>query len=374
LVELEGAMHDYGFTELFEVSGKQLANKNYCRYAERLDQAGVLQAYRDHVTTCGSNVPHANQSDVIARDWPFADDLYVDEVICAGAIKSLETRPADKPYFGFVSFCGPHPPYDPPAHFCRDEDALSLDELPCIPGPEPLNTQFQAKLPGLRRAYRGMIRQLDAAVGRLLASLDRLGMRDNTVLIFTCDHGEMLGDHGVLQKSQWYDAASRVPTGITDPRLATQGKIYTDPIELTDLTATICDLAGIDPSSALSKPWPAFHGHIPCRSLLPLLHGEQQRIRDFSFTECKNVWQMIRDARYTYVRFLTYEHPDHPNELLFDDHADPDQLVNLAHAADHQERLAALRRRRDWVLDHTPPAQLRWAPIQDPEDHLTLQA
>jgi arylsulfatase A-like enzyme len=167
-----------------------------------------------------------------------------------------------------------------------------------------------------------------------------------------------------------------VPTAIRHPGYPERG-VNPSVIEITDLTATILDVAGIDAQEALSKRWPAFHDRVPCRSLMPIVRGEAESVRDFAFSECNGAWQMIQDGRWKYVREpLRRGSPDEPvGEKLFDLQADPDELIDRAGDPACADVMAECRRRREWVMDGTPPAQTRWAPIAaeyaDPEVELS---
>jgi arylsulfatase A-like enzyme len=172
----------------------------------------------------------------------------------------------------------------------------------------------------------------------------------------------MMGDHGRVQKQSPYHASAVVPTAIRHPDYL-HGKLNDSPVELTDLTATILEVAGIDPRQALSKDWPAFHDRVPCRSLLPIVTGEAERVRDYAFSECAGQWQMIQSERYKYVRSLQYDDPERVPEQLYDLQEDPQELVNVIDRPAYAEAAAWCRRRRDFVLDRTPLAQLQWAPI-----------
>jgi arylsulfatase A-like enzyme len=182
------------------------------------------------------------------------------------------------------------------------------------------------------------------------------------LILFTSDHGEMLGDHQRFQKSTFYRQAVTVPTLVRHPQHLDR-RLVTSPTEIIDLTATILDGAGLDWQAELSLPWPAFNNLVPCRSLLPLVRGSATAIRDAAFSECSGQWQMLQTEHCKYVRFLDYPDPDLPRELFFDLDVDPGEQRNAVADSAQAERLGWFRRRREWLLDHTPPAQLRWAPI-----------
>src|SRR5690606_20712658 len=115
-----------------------------------------------------------------------------------------------------------------------------------------------------RRSYKAMVRLVDDQVGRLLDELEKQNLMENTLIVFTSDHGEMLGDHARFQKDIWYKESATVPLVIRNPR-DLQPRRNASPVELTDVTATMLDAAGLDPKQALSKPWPAHHNCVPCK-------------------------------------------------------------------------------------------------------------
>jgi arylsulfatase A-like enzyme len=191
-------------------------------------------------------------------------------------------------------------------------------------------------------------------------------MLDNTVFLFTTDHGEMMGDHLRVQKGSYYWQSVRVPTAIRHPDHL-DGRVVGAPIELTDLTATILDVAGLDPQQSLSRAWPAFHDRVPCRSLMPIVRGETDRVREAAFSECNGQWQMMRNEEWKYVRLLSSGTPQDPDERLFYLAEDPDELIDRAAdpsgAPDCAAALSELRGRMRQLIDTTPAAQTRWAPL-----------
>ena len=107
-------------------------------------------------------------------------------------------------------------------------------------------------------------------------------MLENTLVLFTSDHGDMLGDHYLLQKGVPWRQAVNVPLAIRMPGAEPIGE-NPYPVELSDLAATILDFAGLEAQQVLSRSWPAYNDIIPTRSLLPVLRGEADRCRDFCF-------------------------------------------------------------------------------------------
>ena len=350
----------YGFDHVWETAGKQLALKNYCEHMAHLDRKGLLQAYRDFVESSRNKGRHEEpiDDDRIAP-WPFDEADYVDVLTGDEIVRAIRERPTDKPFLVFGSFCGPHPPFDPPQRYLDMIEYEEADDF--ILGDRTLSAETKNHLWRKRRAYKAMIRLIDDQVGRLFDTLEAEGVLDDTVILFTTDHGEMMGDHFRLHKSIYYRQASTVPTAIRHPDHL-DGRTCASPVEITDLTATMLDIAGLDPAEALGRAFPQFTSIVPCRSLMPIVRGEAEAVRDYAFSECSNNWQMIKTERWKYVRVLDADNPDAPHELFFDLESDPDELDNRIDDPALQASIAWCRHRRDFVLDTTPPCQTRWAP------------
>ena len=207
----------------------------------------------------------------------------------------------------------------------------------------------------LRAIYLGLAAEVDHHLGRILDWLDGSGSVEDTLVVVTSDHGEMLGDHFMWGKKTIYDPAFRVPLLIRDPRRRkTAGKVVEAFTESVDIAPTILDWIG----SVLPV---AFDG----RSLLPLLEGKTpERWRDTVFMELdfgepgtptvverrfglglrEANAAILREARWKYVHFNGGLPP-----LLFDLEADPDETANLAADPAYLPELARLARK---MLDH----------------------
>jgi arylsulfatase A-like enzyme len=189
----------------------------------------------------------------------------------------------------------------------------------------------------VRPAYQGLISQLDHHLGRLFEHMAGSGRLDDTLIIFTADHGDFLGDHWLGEKELFYDTVQKVPFILVDPSPAadaTRGTIEQRFMESVDVVPTLLDALGI------AAPMHRLEG----ASLLPLIHGKPPATwRDFTYSELdysyrharltlhKDVHQCrafsLRNARWRYVYWL-----DEP-EQLFDLHADPDEFNDLGRDA-----------------------------------------
>ncbi|MDA3962965.1 MAG: sulfatase-like hydrolase/transferase [Planctomycetota bacterium] len=381
LTDLRAQMQGYGFDEVWEASGKFLMRRDHCDYAQHLQDRGLLDGYWDHIQRCQGNTFSALDKFDQVQPWPFAEADYVDIATTTHAIEQIRQRPADKPFFTLCSLCGPHVPYDPPQRFL-DAVPYREDDNFCLEG-EDLSPEAKRSMWALRQAYQAMIACIDEQVGRLFDCLEDGGLLDDTVVVFTSDHGEMLGDHYRMQKGFPYWQSVGVPLAIRHPEHLGAIRSAT-PVEHVDITATILDVAGLDPQQVLSRYWPSYHDMVPGHSLLPILRGETDAVREWAFSECDMkwhdapkgdteshvpaCWQALTTERFKYVRHVdTTKGPDDfARELLFDRAADPDEVVNLIDAPEHAAVVARCRQYREWVMATTLPGQTSWAPVANP--------
>jgi uncharacterized sulfatase len=160
--------------------------------------------------------------------------------------------------------------------------------------------------------YHGQVRMIDDYVGRILGKLDELGLAENTLVIFTSDHGDMLGQHGVIGKSvgAFWEGILRIPLVMRLPGRIPAGTVVRQPASQVDLMPTILDYAGLDVPGGI-------HG----RSLRPVLEGRADRWRDYSLCQRPGM-RMIRTGRYKYTYRANGRHE------LFDLAGDRDENEN----------------------------------------------
>lgn len=181
----------------------------------------------------------------------------------------------NKPWLMSINYFDPHPAWDPPENYLERYDP---SELPA-PHYQPSDLAAQERLRGVdfqsearppeefaiaekTAAYYAMIELIDFSVGRILDFLDDQGLRENTIVIFTSDHGESLGDHGLLLKGcRFYEGLVRVPLLISGPAWM-RGQRSDELVELTDLAPTLLDAASVPVPESMAG-----------RSLVPILTG-----------------------------------------------------------------------------------------------------
>lgn len=234
------------------------------------------------------------------------------------------------PFLLTVGYAAPHCPYvAPPDDFEHFANLITYDDLPPLPPSlHPLNArhrqQFQTDpAPPLdaqwrtRVAYYGLCSFLDRQVAAVLASLQAAGLADNTIVIYTSDHGEMLGEHGLWWKSTFYDGAERVPLIVSWPGRFTGGNVVTQNVSLMDIGTTLIDLCGSDPLSGASG-----------RSFHCLLAGDNALWDDQVFAEYAEAGsslaaRMVRSGPWKY----NYYHGQRPE--LFNLQNDPGEMNDL---------------------------------------------
>ena len=199
------------------------------------------------------------------------------------AVEYLRAQRGDTPFLLCASFHHPHEPFHPPqAYWDRYADAeIAIPEFPdhldetysamdrwlnAYHGIRRVNMRDPKSLRRLRRAYYGLVTYLDDKVGGLLATLEETGLLDNTVVVFTSDHGDMLCEKEMVQKRCFYEWSCRVPLIVRFPDQWQAGTTIETPTSLIDLLPTFCELAGAEASLPHDGT-----------SLLPIIEGQQRR-------------------------------------------------------------------------------------------------
>jgi arylsulfatase A-like enzyme len=201
--------------------------------------------------------------------------------------------------------------------------------------------------------YYGMVKYIDDQVGRILQKLDELRLADNTLVIFTSDHGDMVGAHDCIGKSiqGFYDDLVRIPLLVRLPGRIKPGTVIHQPVSQIDLLPTILDYAGQRVPEGL-------HG----RSLRPLLEGAAVAWRDHAFCQRADASRMLRTQRYKYCFG-----PKSKMAALYDLQNDPHEDDNLADDPAHAETVRQLHQRLlDVMRGDGDPLAERWAAAPSP--------
>ncbi len=192
----------------------------------------------------------------------------------------------------------------------------------------------ESDLAEMRAVYYGLIHEVDTQLGRIFAHLEKTGELDETLIVFTSDHGEMLGDHWCWGKAGWYDAANFIPLVIRDPKApkAARGRKVEAFTELVDITPTILDWLGLEmphevSGHSLMPGSLARHrrtGATPCSGSSTSVRPTRRRQRQaLGITSDQATLNVIRDQKFKYVHFTGLP------PLLYDLTRDPGELVNV---------------------------------------------
>lgn len=314
---LDGKRHlrEWGFSDGINNEGK-IDGANSGRdtpqgpYLQFLEERGLRQIHlADFANRKGKRATFAT---------PLPDDAYCDNWIGQNGLDLIRSSPADKPWFLQINFNGPHAPWD------ITENMEKLYAEVDFPQPNRNDQLAPADHVEIRRNYAAMIENIDRWVGRYLDLLEDRGELDNTLIVFSSDHGEMLGDHNAWGKGKPLHPSASVPLVIAGPGV--QKGITCDlPMTNLDLTATFLDYANVDIPNDMDS-----------RSLRSLLEGATRTHRDIALSGLGN-WRMAYDGRYKYIEGFG----DAPQ--LFD--LDTDPLENHNRIADPSvsDRVARLK-------------------------------
>jgi iduronate 2-sulfatase len=271
------------------------------------------------------------------------DDEQTDGIAAAEAVRLLERfKRNGESFFLAVGFYRPHTPYVAPKRYF-DMYPRDRIELPKLSDADRSRTPEAAYRSSLKeqdsmtddqrreaiQAYSASITFMDAQVGHVLDALDRLGLSNNTVVVFTSDHGYHLGDHGLWQKMSAFERSARVPLIIAAPGGKARGAAVRGMAELVDLYPTLADLAGLKPATPVDGV-----------SLAPMLQDPKAIVKDAAFTQVRNGYA-VRTDRWRYIEWEGGQQ----GMQLYDMDKDPAETTNLANDARHAATVDDLRAR-----------------------------
>lgn len=341
-----GKMHfrgrHYGFRNLLtmEEGGKYAVDDDYISYVRRCGlrtrfPKGLRDLLYYQPQTSGIPLEHHHSTWVADRSLDF--------------LREHRRYRKNTPFFLWSSWIAPHPPFAP----CEPYDSMY--------DPKDMNMPVNCERPAaslvsslwghrarlddahhdpdrmrrIRALYYGMISHLDDSIGRILNFLSELGYAENTVVLFTSDHGDMLGDHGLSQKNCPYEPAVRIPFLLRWPGLTEAGRVCDDLVGLTDVLPTLIRGLGLEyPEQA--------HGRLAGDNLLGAAGGGLAGKREAFFIDYgsgQERWIAVRTRTHKYALFA-----ENGKEELYDLEKDPWETQNLAGNAD-------LERFRGMVLE-----------------------
>jgi choline-sulfatase len=303
-------------------------------------------------------------------------ETFVDAQRRDAALKFLRERTGNpKPFFLVVGFIAPHYPLvAPPEYLARFKDKIPRPEIP--PGyldSLPLNYRHLRNDRKLERvppetvklaveAYYARVEWTDHQIGRVLDALRASPFADNTIVIYTSDHGENLGEHGLWWKNCMYDSAARVPLIVSWPGRWPGGQARAGACGAVDLVQTIAALGG-------AKPPADWQGD----SMVPWLDQPSYAWKNRAVTEYYSGYiasgiAMIREGDWKYVYHARADERHGPERELYNLSADPREFRNLAGNSGQRDRLTALHAALVKELGEEPEqTEARWRAGAIPE-------
>ncbi|MDX6234694.1 MAG: hypothetical protein QOH68_3812 [Nocardioidaceae bacterium] len=336
--DLAPRLQALGFTEVRE-SGDKFSVGTPNRYTDSLAERGLLDTYKRHIADRsyqGENESGAGATKRVpmwdATPLPIPLEAYIDTWQGDDAVRWIESYDREQPFFAFVGFPGPHDPWDAPAgavdrYADREISMPRTTRRPDLAGTgaygrlldaflnlSDTDTMTDDAIRGMRRAYSANVSVIDDALGRILAALAARDLLSSTWVIYTSDHGEMGGNHGLMSKCVLYAPAVRVPL-IVRPPAGCDPLVVDALVEHIDVPATVRDIAAA-PDLAGGEG----------RSLLGYVGGAPPEGRSVSISE-----------NWGFASFETAAH-----KLVVDEDAlAPCQLFDLVHDPDEDENRLA---------------------------------
>ena len=357
---LPGVLAEAGYHTYFVGNMHLYPNRKLYGFHHKVMQEGALPG-EDYVDDYGTWLAErsngvgmydhgVDSNSWAARPWHLPEELHMTNWTVNEAIRFLERRDQAKPFFLWVSFTRPHPPCTPPR--AMFDQYINADiPLPVIGDwahvhrvdSTGLDTNaWRGVLPARvlhreRAGYYGDITHIDYQLGRLFRTMRSRRLLNDTFVLFTSDHGEMLGDHYLFRKTYAYEGSARLPFVVRYPKGfdARPRQTVESVVALMDIMPTMLDMAGVGVPSSVDG-----------LSLVPVLRGDASKARPYLHGEHSacyapaNAMQYLTDGREKYIWF-----PPTGQEQLFDLAADPDELHDLAQESSAQPRVEAWRRR-----------------------------
>lgn len=322
-----------GLDDINETPGPRACARTLSHMTDAWHVAGYWDAY------AADYAERFSHKHWVVRPSALPLEHYYDTYVGQKMTRYLAGYDREQPWFAWVSFGGPHEPWDTPEPYAsRYAPAAMPAPLPRFTDAAPErptgsldrkkpNPDLVPDVPALRADYAGNVTLIDDQVGHIISAIKARGDWDNTVVIMTSDHGEMNGDHGLIYKSNFLDSAVRVPLLVSTPatRAAGQARRSDALVEWMDVGATFLDYAGVD-----------YRHRQYARSVRPSVEDPARPHRDFAISQIAHEtmiltpdWKLVLNAK------------GQPY-LLFDRQADPDEQRNLAGHPDHAATESAL--------------------------------
>ena len=327
-----------GLDRVVDIPGPPDSERDRNPYALHLKQRGLLEAVASDMRQRYVRWEFEPRASVVNPED------YHDSFVTGQAEEFIRAQANEKPFCLVVSLHSPHPPLDAPGEFATMYDPEKLTLPANVPASfkRENRTLDQAEVRKLLANYLGKISLVDHCVGRLVEAMKARGTWDDALVIFTADHGEMMGAHGALTKGRFYEESVRVPLVMRRPGQVRTGRTKAL-AQMMDVYPTIVEAIGGEVAPGRFA-----------KSLLPVATGKKDTVRALAVSEIGNTPPlriMARDQRFKYWA-------DDEREYLFDLQADPLEMHDLAGASEHRDTLNEMRRQ---LLTHLRSTQVNYA-------------
>ncbi len=289
-------------------------------------------AYHYHKPEYSTTPRNTHEPYVFSADGSFSHSAFVASETC----RFLRERQTNTPFFAIAGFYAPHPPINPPKQYI---DQVDIDKIKL-----PIKTEMSEIMPELRditdeewkkiiQYYLALVLHVDDCIGEIINTLKEIDALKDTLIIFTADHGEYLGDYGKIQKGMpGYDCITNIPMILHYPEKIQPNKTIKCLVEAIDIVPTILDYCGIQT--------PPF---VQGASLRRLVEGKINRHKNVVLIE-NFVPNGLKETTVRTEQFMYYCNSN-GQELLFDLLKDPQELHNVANQEHYQNQLADMRKR-----------------------------
>ena len=280
------------------------------------------------------------------EDARYIGEKFSTELFTDATVQFLQDYDATDPFFVYLSFTSPHDPRTAPGEYATmysPEDIPVpenfVPEQPFDNGEMRIRDEVLAPFPRTPEIvqqhiadYYGMITHMDAEMGRVLQTLEATGHLENTIIIYTADHGLAVGQHGLLGKQNLYNHSIHVPSIFAGPGIP-EGETVDALTYLYDVFPTVCDLTDV-----------ACPGTTEGYSLVPLMNGHVERIRATVFAAYRDIQRTITDGRWKLIRYYVSEETGAGTDCIqfFDLEQDPWETTNLADLPEHADLIRSL--------------------------------
>jgi iduronate 2-sulfatase len=357
-----GKMYHYGVPNAIGTDG----HDDPASWELQMNPAGVDRAEEQPAGKIFSLKPGQFGATLSWYASPKPDASHTDGMEAADAQWVLERCAKDRsrPFFLAVGFFRPHTPYvSPQAYFdmhpAKDmpvvagvkENRADIPPAALMSGHPEQDTMSDDQRRQARQAYAASISFMDAQVGKVVDTLDKLGLSNDTIIVFTSDHGYHTGEHGLWQKMSLFEESSRIPLLIVAPGTSTKGGVVKSPVAHVDLFPTLAELTGVKPPANLQG-----------QSLVPMLKDPNATGRGWAITQVMRGGGARSQAKHFFGYTLRtprwrYTEWDEGREgkELYDHDADPHELTNLAMDAGHAKDIEELSQQLKAAIKTTFP-------------------